>query len=224
MTENRGPSDSDRFQTVVAILIAVVSVVSAGVVWRASLAGSSAATADRQGLVTTVTYEAAYAQTVSRLYEEARYAAQFAFYQARLKALKAQGDPAARSEAGWVSQIVDGLAAFTPLTTDPAYRTADGRPNLDARLADLRTADAALRDLDPQQHFATADWLYFESEALTSAIVIFAVALLFLTLAEITRRRIRVGFGIVGVLVFLLGLGGVLIAEIYVILSRLKIG
>jgi hypothetical protein len=221
MTENRKTGGSDRFQTIVAILIAVVSVVTAGVIWRASLAGSNASTADRRGLVTTVQYEAAYAETVSMLYEEAHYAAQFDYYQARVEALQAQGDPAARSEAGWVSQIVDSLASFTPLTTDPAYRTADGRLNLDARLATMRAADASLDEFNPQQHFTAADWFYFESELLISAVIIFAVALFFLTLAEITRRRIRIGLAVVGVLVFLFGLGGVVVAEAYVIFSRL---
>jgi hypothetical protein len=222
VTENRKTGGSDRFQTIVAVLIAVVSAVSAGVIWRASLASSSASTADRQGLVTTVKYEAAYAEAVSMLYEEAHYAVQFDCYQARVEALQAQGDSAAQSEAGWVRQIVDSLASLTPLTTDPAYRTADGGLNLDARLATMRAADADLSNLDPQQHFTAADWLYFESEVLVSAVIIFAVALFFLTLAEITRRRIRIGLAVIGVLVFLLGLGGVVVAEAYFILSRLS--
>ncbi len=222
MTENHKKArGSDRFQTVVAVFIAVVSVVSAGVIWRASLAGSSASTADRRGLVTTVQYEAAYAETVSMLYQEAHYVAQFDLYRARVAALQAQGDPAAQSEAGWVSQIVDSLASFTPLTPDPAYRTADGRLNLDARLATMRAADASLGEFNPQQHFTAADWFYFESELLISAVIIFAVARFFLTLAEITRHRVRIGLAVVGVLVFLLGLGGVIVAEAYVIFSRL---
>nr|HID15119.1 hypothetical protein [Anaerolineae bacterium] len=67
---------------------------------------SSATAVDRQGLITTVKYEAAYAHTVSTLYEEARYAVQHARYQARVAALQALGDAAARSEAEWVRQIV----------------------------------------------------------------------------------------------------------------------
>jgi hypothetical protein len=214
---------SDRFQIIVAVLIAVVSVASAGVIWRASLAGSSASSADRQGLIATVKYEAAYAQTVSTLYEEARYASQHARYQARVDMLEALDDDAAHSEAEWVKQIVVNLGSFTLLATDPTYRTADGGLDLDARLGDLRAADADLRDLDPQQDFAAADRYYSESQLLVSAVIVFAVALFFLTLAEITRHRVRVALAVAGVVVFLIGLGGVLVAEAYFAVSRLVV-
>lgn len=214
---------SDRFQTIVAVLIAVVSMISAGVIWRASLAGSSATTADRRGLIATVKYEAAYAQTVSTLYEEARYASQHARYQARVDALAALDDDAAHSEAEWVKQIVVNLGSFTLLATDPTYRTADGELDLDARLDDLRAADADLRDLDPQQDFAAADRYYRESQLLVSAVIVFAVALFFLTLAEITRHRARVALAVAGAVVFLVGLGGVLVAEAYFAISRLVV-
>lgn len=210
---------SDRFQIVVAVLIAVVSVVSAGVIWRASIAESSATSADRQGLITTVKYEAVYAENVSTLYEEARYAAHHARYQARVTALQAQGDAAARTEAEWVRQIVITLSSFTPLTTDPAYRTAGGGLDLDARLEDLRAADADLRDLDPQQEFDAADRFYTEAQVLVSTVTLFAVALFFLTLAEITRHKIRLGLAAVGAVVFLAGLSVVLVAELYFLLT-----
>lgn len=212
---------SDRFQTVVAVIIAVVSVISAGVIWRASIAGSSASTADRQGLISVIKHEAAYAENVSMLYQEAQYAIRHASYLARADALKAHDSLAARSEAEWVNQIVVNLALFTPLVTDPTYRTAEGGLDLDARLEDLRAADADLRDLDPQQDFGAADQFYTEAQVLVSMVIIFAVALFSLTLAEITQHKIRLGLAMIGVVVFLAGLAGVVIAELYFVLSRI---
>ncbi len=212
---------SDRFQAIVAILIAVVSVISAGVIWRASMAGSNASDADRRGLVTTVQYEASYAQTVSTLYQEARYATQHARYQARVATLQAQDSKAAHTEAEWVNEILISMALFTPLTTDPAYRTSDGGLDLDKRLADLRDADADLRDLGPQQKFDAADQFHTEAQVLLSIVIIFAVALFFLTLAEITRHKIRFGLAAVGIAIFLLALGGLLVTELYFVLPRL---
>jgi len=212
---------SDRFQTIVAILIAIVSVVSAGVAWRASMAGSSGSSVDREGLDTTMRYEAAYALTVSALHQEARYAAQYTRYQARVDALESQDGPAARSEAEGVREIVEVLALFTPLATDSDYHTSDGRLDLDRRLDDLRAADADLRDLDPQQEFDTADQFYTETLALVSIVVLFALSLFFLTLAEITRHKLRLGLAAVGVVIFIVGLGGVLVTELYFVLSRL---
>jgi hypothetical protein len=224
--ETRSPAGrgGDRFQTIVAILIAVVSVASAGVIWRASMAVSSAAAADRHGLVDTVQYEAAFAQNVSMLYQEARYAGQHDSYRARVETLRGSDLPGARSEAEWVDQIAGGLALFTPLAGDPAYRTQDGRLDLERRLDDLRAADADLRDLDPQAEFAAADELYVESQVLVSTVIVFAVALFFLTLAEMTRSRARVGLAITGGAMFVLGLVVAAGTEIYVIVSRFVAG
>jgi hypothetical protein len=207
---------------VVAVLIAVVSMVSAGVIWRASMAQSNATGADRAGLITTVQYEAAYANTVSKLYGEAHYATQHARYQARAAALQALGDAAARNEAEWVKQfVVTNLANLSPLTADPAYRTAEGGLDLDARMTDLRAADADLRDLDPQQDFNAADRSYRESQVLVSTVIVFAVALFFLTLAQITRHKIRLALAAIGGAVFLIGLSAVLITEMCFVLFPL---
>lgn len=213
--------DGDRFQTIVAILIAIVSVISAAVIWRASIAGSSASTADREGLIAEIQYQAAYAQTVARLYEEARYASQHDSYRARVTALEDVDGAAAQKEAEWINQVVINLALFTPLATEAKYRTSNGRLDLDARLDDLREADADLRDLNSQQSFDAADQYYTEAQVLVAAVIVFAVSLFFLTLAEITRHKLRFGLAIAGVVAFLIGLGGALIGELYFVLSRL---
>ena len=211
----------DRFQAAVAILIALVSVISAAVVWRASMVSGSGSAADHRGLVDTVKYEAAYAQIVSMLYQEADYVTQYALYEARVDALQAQDSSAARTEAEWVSQIVINLALFTPMTTDSEYQSSGGGVDLDKRLDDIRAADPDLRDLDPQQQFTDADQYYTEAQVLISFVIVFAVALLFLTLAEITRHKIRIGLAAIGTVIFLIGLSGVVIAEAYFVVSRL---
>ncbi|MBN1954226.1 MAG: hypothetical protein JW900_04155 [Anaerolineae bacterium] len=215
---------SDHFPTVVAVLIAIVSIVSAAVVWRAAMAEGSAAAADRQGIITTIKYEAAYAENVRMLYQEAQYAAQHLKYQVRATTLRASDDTGARGEAQWVEQIVVGLSGFTPLTTDSAYHNADGSLDLESRLADLRAADADLRDLDAQQDFDQADRCYAESQLLVAAVSIFAASLFFLTLAEITRRRIRILLAIAGAGFVGLGLLAVAGIEAYFLVFRLMMG
>jgi hypothetical protein len=217
----RDNKSDGRFQTIVAILIAVVSVISAAVIWRASMAGSSASTADRQGMIDEIQYQAAYAQTVARLYEEARYASQHDSYQARVTALEDLDGAAAQKEAEWINQVVINLALFTPLATEAKYRTSSGGLDLAARLDDIRAADADLRDLNPQQSFDAADQYYIEAQVLIAAVIVFAVALFFLTLAEITSHKLRFGLALAGVVIFLIGLGGALIGELYFMLSRL---
>jgi hypothetical protein len=219
--ETTEAKSGDRFQAAVAILIALVSVISAVVVWRASMAAGSGSAVDHRGLVDTVKYEAACAQTVAMLYQEADYVTQHALYQARVDTLQAQDSAAASTEAEWVSQIVVNLALFTPMTTDSDYQTAGGGVDLDKRLDDIRAADPDLRDMDPQQQFTDADQYYTEAQVLISFVIVFAVALFFLTLAEITRHKIRVGLAAIGTVIFLIGLSGVVIAEAYFVVSRL---
>jgi hypothetical protein len=214
----------DRLTTVVAVAIALVSMASVGVVWRATIAQSSATTLEREGVIEAVKREAALGADISTLLWETRHAADHALYSARLGVLEGDDDSAAIAEAEGLALIVDALADFTPLATDPAYRTADGGFDLDARLADLRDLNPDLRDLDPSAQFDEADRYHLESRLLLSVVVVFSVSLFFLTLAEITVRRVRYLLASVGGLVFLLGAGGAVAAELYCAISFLPAG
>ena len=218
-TSGRRAGRSDHLTTAVAVLIAVVSMASAGVVWRAAIAESSATTSEREGVIEAVKREAALAADVSTLLWEARYAADHTLYLARLGVLEGDEDAAAVTEAEGLAVIADSLAGFTPLATDQSYRTADGGLDLDARLADLRDLNPDLRDLDPSSHFSEADRHHLESRMLLSVVVVFAVSLFFLTLAEITPHRARYVLAAVGCLAFLAGVAGVIAGKLYCALA-----
>ncbi|TET54657.1 MAG: hypothetical protein E3J64_01600 [Anaerolineales bacterium] len=222
MTTEKGASTErhadggDRLTTAVAILIAIVSMVSAGVVWRAAIAESNATTSERGGLIDSVKREAALATDVSTLLWEARYAAAHTLYAARLTVLEGEDDVGARREAEGLALIAESLAEFTPLATDEEYRTAAGGLDLDARLSDLRDLNPDLRDLDPDEQFGEADRYHLESRLLLAVVVVFAVSLFFLTLAEIVvTRHIRYVLAALGSLMFLAGLVGIVAAEVY---------
>ncbi len=155
------------------------------------------------------------------LYQEARYATQYTRYQARIAALQEYQDAASQIEARWIQQIVIGLSSFTPMVTDPSYRTSDGGLDLEARLEDMWAADPDLRDLDPQGDFSAANQYYIEAQLLAGMVIPLIVSIAFLTLAEIVRSRARIILALVGAALFLLGLAGALITELYFVLSRL---
>ncbi len=213
-----------RLATLVAILIAAVSMASAGVVWRAAIAESRATTSEREGMIAAVKREAAMAADVSTLLWEARYAADHALYLARLSVLEGDEDVGADAEAEGLAVIVDSLAGFTPLSTDESYRTSDGGFDLDARLDDLRGLNPDLQDVEPGKYFSEADRYHLESRLLLSAVVVFAISLFFLTLAEITPHRARYVLAAAGGLIFLGGLAGVIAAELYCVLAFAPVG
>lgn len=83
-----------RFETINAILIAVVSLTTAFAVWRTNVVGSNAADESRQGLIDTVKKQAIENENFRKMYEEAGFAYQFAVKQAEAQALEASGDSA----------------------------------------------------------------------------------------------------------------------------------
>lgn len=206
---------SDRFVTMVAILIAIASMASAGVVWRATIAESSATTSERAGVIEVVKREALLASDVTTLMWEADQAADYMLYLAQYNVLTGIDDSAAAKEAEGVAVMVDSLAGISPLATDESYQTADGGLDLDARLADIRAANVDLRDLDPSEYFAEADRYHLESRLLLTTVVVFAISLFFLTIAEITQRRARYVLALVGAGIFLIGVVGVIGCEFY---------
>jgi hypothetical protein len=68
---------SRHFETVVAIWIAIVTVAGALVAWRASTVGSSAADADRQGILSAVSRERVQTDHRTRLYNDLRVFADY---------------------------------------------------------------------------------------------------------------------------------------------------
>jgi hypothetical protein len=217
---------NNRMEAIIAVAIALVTVTAAVVVWRASIVLSNASDADREGIINTTKAEAALAEDVRFLYQEAVYAVKYDLYQVQIDYLQGQaprlksagdaaGGLAAEAEARWLGEAAKGLKDFSPLTKNDRYRTTSGAFNLEKRLDDLRAENKDLRDLSPDSDFHRADRLYNEAELLIVTVSVLSVSLFFYTLAQITRRRIRVLFALGGLGVFLIALLAVASVEVY---------
>lgn len=204
----------DRIETVASVLIAVVTVLTAAVVWRASLLSSQATGADRRGIINTLKAAAAEGENLAYLYQqEADLAQNHVLLQAQIDYLRrrasefaasASGSSVAailNSEADALALADQGTVATSPLAAQTRYRREDGTFDLDARLQDIAAENPDLAALDPGQDFAQADRLDDKALYLALTVIVFAVALFALTLAQITKRRIRLLFLIVGVIV-----------------------
>ncbi len=220
---------SGKFQTIVAVLIALVAVSAAVVAWRSAMVSSAASDAHEEGIINTVKWEAAATEDVRYLYQEADYANMYVSLMERADLLNEQAtrflgegkaDEAleAQAQALVYQTLASNLAGFSPMTTDSRYRGEDGTFNLEARLADLRAENQDLVDLDPAASFNEADKRLAESRVLTAMIVFLTGTLLFYTLAEIIESRLKYVFVAVGSMTFLGTLAAVTIAEAYFLL------
>lgn len=217
MPTDQSTETQARFDTLIGLAIAVVTVTAAVVLWQAARLESQASDLDRQGMIETIKREAAGAETVRFLYQEATYGVLYDVAHARVvRALESvrtsrdQGDEEGVTEgsarAQWLGEAASGLASFSPLTTDEGYRSADGRFDLDKRFVDLKKQDTDLWNLDPPQTFAQADALHKRAKRTTGTVVIFALALFFFTLGQVIDNLLRYLFALIGVGLYGLGL------------------
>ena len=218
----RKPLDPARMDVVIAVLIALVSLTTALAAWRTNIVGSSAAQANRQGLIDAVKKGAAQNQSWRRLYEEAGYTATFAMESAAAEAMEASEDEALQAAAKNMRQyLLPSLQLLSePLGTQEKYLRSDGTYDLEKRLADLETEDPDSLAIDPAASFELADRYASEQRWLTIGTVLLAISLFWLGLAEILSERGRATNLALGVGIFGAGLLFILIVEIAAIWGR----
>ncbi len=218
----RKPLDPARMDVVIAVLIALVSLTTALAAWRTNIVGSSAAQANRQGLIDAVKKGAAQNQSWRRLYEEAGYTATFAMESAAAGAMEASEDEALQAAAKNMRQyLLPSLQLLSePLGTQEKYLRSDGTYDLEKRLADLEAEDPDSLAIDPAASFELADRYASEQRWLTIGTVLLAISLFWLGLAEILSERGRATNLALGVGIFGAGLLFILIVEIAAIWGR----
>ena len=218
----RKPLDPARMDVMIAVLIALVSLTTALAAWRTNIVGSSAAQANRQGLIDAVKKGAAQNQSWRRLYEEAEYTATFAMESAAADAMEASEDEALQAAAKNMRQyLLPSLQLLSePLGTQEKYLRSDGTYDLEKRLADLEAEDPDSLAIDPAASFELADRYASEQRWLTIGTVLLAISLFWLSLAEILSGRGRATNLALGIGIYGVGLLFILIVEIAAIWGR----
>jgi hypothetical protein len=208
--------ESARFEIVIAVLIAVVSLTTALSAWRTNVVGSNAGDATRQGLIDAVKQQTSANEDWRKVYEEADYAQSFSIYLAGVEALEASGDQSAIHQASNLRQyLLPNLQLLSqPLGTDEKYQKLDGTYDLDERFADLEAETPRLDKLNPQVSFKLGDLYSGEQRWLTIGTILLALALFWLALAQIGGRRMRLVTVLIGTGVFLFGLVWFFVVEV----------
>ena len=221
MTE-KGRLDPARLDVGIAILIALVSLTTALAAWRTNVVGSSAADANRQGLIDALKKGAAQNEDWRKIYEEAGYATSFAVESAAADAMNASKDTTLKASARNLRQyLLPNLQLLSePLGTQEKYLKPDGNFDIEKRFADLEAESPDLLALDPATSFALADRYSSEQRWLTVGTVLLAISLFWLGLAEILSGRGRIVNFTIGIAIYLLGVLFFIVVEVVAIWGR----
>lgn len=194
-----------KLETLVAILIAVVTVIGAVVAWRASVAADGAGDADFAGLQASLNAEETRALNNVDAYEHygayVAYARNLDLGNAIANDLNT-APPASDAEAFWLdrqrAEAFDIAKANQDLFPN-RFLNRDGSYSLQRELGEDWADAKKERDLNPDPHYAEADALRLKTNLLLATIAILGVGLVFFTLVESVGDRLRL---------VMLGLGG----------------
>jgi len=189
------PSSSDRVSTLIAVLIAIVSVFAALGAWRVAVATSAAGNADTDGLLAAVDREDAITEAYITLYGHLNAYARAVRHDALANALKSVEDTTSDTNLkARLAQERDGLiyAANTQRFSIP-QQYLDRSQNFDQeRDVGETIADRSLeKDTFPEPHFARANAARAKAEWLLLLLILLGGAFVLLTLADALKHPLR---------------------------------
>ncbi len=208
-----------RFQTINALLLALVTVLGAFVAWRASVAADASGDAGLDGLIATLNAEETRALNTITLHENYRaYTGYTRYnelgYQLEAELEKTQNDAEAEQLEQEMRNAWDTAEAFY---FPRRYLNRDGTYNADRELGEAWAEAAREKDLSPEPHFQEANRMQAKSNWLVVVVTVLAMSLLAHTLAEtLESPRLKISLLVLGVVLMLAGLSSLLALE-YVI-------
>jgi hypothetical protein len=207
---------SQRLETAVAILIAVVTVIGALVAWRSSVADDGAGDADFAGLRASVHAEEARALNYVNAYENYGSYTSYQRYNELGNLLEADQANAPEQEIDNLErQRADNhdLSISNQRLFPNKFLDRDGAYNVERQIGEMWADAAKENDLNPDPQFAEADQLRAKANWLLVAVAILALALVFYTLVESFGERMRYAMVALGSLCMVAGIAFALFIE-----------
>lgn len=204
-------SSSDRFTTLVTVLIALVSTVIALVASQAATASGNAAEAQHEGVQAEINLQRVRGAALIEIARNERLFADFST-NARLEELAGTYRAEARSagNAAHENRLADDQARFADDSAaalrhiDGTYLLWDGERYTDwdaaTFLIDTEQDQAYYQDIDRTKAFTEADLLRRDSLALNASLLVWFLSLTFLTWAQISKSGLRYLWLLIGVL------------------------
>ena len=209
---------TETFKTFTASMIAVVTVISALVAWRAAAASQDSSQADFRGLVASVNSEEA--QVLNTVKVSEHYQA-FLNY-TRYNELGNKLDEALKSNPANVGELdrqksdAWGIAfGLQSLSFPSRYLLPDGTYDSQRELDELLADDERSSDMRPDVHFAEGSTLRSKANLLVEILIPLGIAFWFFTLAQITDHKVNVLFAAIGGLLLGISTFAVLVIELF---------
>ncbi len=210
MTNTTQPA---RFDTVIALSIAAVSIMEAIIVALAAFSSEAATDAQRSALIASINREKADVSAHTQLFHDLRAYTDYRLLVALSNEIEADAQDAEdRGENVYASQLRDEAQVHRAAANSinsyyaGAYVLEDETFDEQTFVQDEILFDQSLNDHDPSDDIEQARLFLNRGTLLTTAVAGLAVALFFFILAQISKRKIRyVWFGL-GALISVCGL------------------
>lgn len=191
--------ESDRFQTIMAIMIAVVTLVGALIAWRAAVSDGNAGSADYAGLRAVLNAEETLTLNNTALHRHYRAYTSYVRDDA-LQGLIAQ-DPVISQTALLKHEYTEArdLATTNRFFFPTRYLNRDGTYAIERELGEAWAQAGQVMDLEPAPHFDEADVQRNKTSWLVAIFIALAVSLLCYTVAEglhPVRKMARISFAV----------------------------
>jgi len=205
----------ENFKSLVAVMVAIVTVLGASAACLASAAVSNASAADFSGLDASI--RAQKADIINNIYAYEHYRA-YTSYVRYDELGRLMFDPNADNETalrnGALQSEAWGVASgLTPSFFNPRYLNSDGQYDLERELQEAWAQDSQDQDLDAEPYFIDSDRFRVSSSYLTADMIVFAVSFWFFTLAQATEKNIKYLWAGLGVVAALAGVIGIFIGR-----------
>jgi len=186
----------DRFKTVVAVMLAVVTVTGAVVAWRAAVAADEAGNADFAGLAATLNAEETSALNTITAYEHYRAFTDYTRYNELGNAISIDLDSAgadgAQSLERQMREAWDLATEIQGSFFENRYLDRDGTYDIPRELDELWADAAQQKDVNPEPHFARSDAMRAKSTSLIGILIALGASLVCFTLAGSLESSLRV--------------------------------
>jgi hypothetical protein len=179
----------ERFKAIASVMIAIVTVLGAGVACRASIVGNSAGNADFAGLVAAIKAEEATLTDYVTVYQH--YHA-YTDYHRYNELGKIMGNDPQASTLGAAQREAWGIAQGLQFDFFPSrYLKPDGTYDTQRELDETYADKAQQQDLYPTSHFEEADAARLKASLFSAVLIVASIAFWFFTLAQAISNRLK---------------------------------
>lgn len=216
--------EGDTFQTVMAILIALVTIVGAVVAWRSAVFSERAGNADFASTTAVIHREETLTVGTARLFQRYRAYTDYLLSIVYADLLQEAMDSVSPEQASLFEaertqandEAINNLRYF-----ETRYLDLEGNYDQERDLGEAIADASQTKDLDPAPHLIEADRSRTQIANFVSIFIVLAVALVFYTFAEAlhpSRRVLRYSMAFFGTICLLFGAVAAVLVEMGLVL------